>query len=164
MLSAPTRSADGGYQAIRWSNSNSGSGRGTRSQSGAGSGASCQAGGPRAGEIGGGCGGSPSAKRIYSTGAASVRNAALGLASATFHNPAIAAPSTNVASGKSADFGRCVGRASGSERGRRSAVSQDQPLSQVAPAAGRNREAVTDHWAERVKIRPESNDRRSMRD
>jgi hypothetical protein len=37
--------------------------------------------------------------KMCSMGAASVLNAALGLEAATVHNPAIAAPRTNIASG-----------------------------------------------------------------
>jgi hypothetical protein len=71
---APFVAEDGGYQETRWSNPKPGSGWAMRSQSGVGSGASSQAGGPRAGVIGGGRGGSPMWVRICSTDAASVIN------------------------------------------------------------------------------------------
>jgi len=48
----------------------------------------------------GGHGGSPMWVRVCPTGAASVMNAALGLASAIVHNAAIAGPRPNVASGR----------------------------------------------------------------
>ena len=60
--------------------------------------------GGRTADAGGGreCDGSPMWLKMCSMGAASVLNAALGLESATVHNPAIAAPRTNIASGSEA--------------------------------------------------------------
>ena len=66
---------DGGYQETRWSNSKPGSVWAMRSQCGVGSGSSSPPGGPRAGAIGGGSVGSPRAKRIRWTRAASVTKA-----------------------------------------------------------------------------------------
>ena len=64
VAAAPVVAEDGGYPTTRWSNSKSGSGCLRRSQSGGGSGASSQAGGPRAGAIGGGRDGSPMYPRL----------------------------------------------------------------------------------------------------
>jgi hypothetical protein len=69
--SAPPPGKNGDYQEKRSSNSNTDSGWQKRFQSDIGSGASSRAGGPHAGAIGDGCGGSPGAESICSPGATS---------------------------------------------------------------------------------------------
>jgi len=60
---------------MRWSKAKPGSGWAMRPHCGIGASSSSQAGGPRAGAIGGGSEGSPIGERIRYTGAASLRNA-----------------------------------------------------------------------------------------